>query len=93
MPEIELTSSLSHGAPFPTLYGMVLAMLSDLSLIPYLPYLPYFIMIAYVYFFPTFYAYVKGHEDWKVLAFTNFMWGWTVGLWFATLVWALDIKD
>ncbi|PIR82197.1 superinfection immunity protein [Candidatus Kaiserbacteria bacterium CG10_big_fil_rev_8_21_14_0_10_59_10] len=46
----------------------------------------------YVYFFPTFLAYILRHVNPRAIFFTNFMIGWTVVGWILVLVWVFDTK-
>lgn len=44
----------------------------------------------FVYFFPTYVAFVLHHNDWKGVFFVNLLLGWTILLWFVALVWSID---
>ena len=44
----------------------------------------------FVYLFPTYVAVVLRHVDWKGVFFVNFLFGWTILMWFVALVWAID---
>ena len=46
----------------------------------------------FVYFFPTYIAFVLGHEDRKGVFGINLLWGWTILMWFVALAWSLDAE-
>lgn len=48
---------------------------------------------AYVYFFPTFLAILRKHDDPKGVLFVNLAIAWSVIGWFLVLIWALDVAE
>ncbi len=87
-----MTQGVRYGELYHSLHFMVVysPMFESMSVMPYLPYAPYLAIILFVYFFPTYLAYVTNHKQRGAIAFTNFMLGWAVVPWFGMIIWALD---
>ncbi|MBI5456124.1 superinfection immunity protein [Candidatus Kaiserbacteria bacterium] len=52
----------------------------------------YLALALFVYFFPTYLAFVRGHVDWKGVFFTNLAIAWTIVGWFVLFIWAFDVE-